>query len=683
MNRQTTLNRIATAADMEPVYFRKWSNKKWAVHASLHKVIIIGTLSVSYQMVAQDRPSAESDTSRHMLTMELEEVEATGEWPAAMEDVSLRPALTVTSADIGEAAATTHEDLLEYLPQVDIRQRGKHGTQADLSIQGGTFDQSLVLLNGINISDPQTGHFQLNVPLDLMATDRMELLTGSATRRYGTQAFAGAVNLVTEPDDSTWFNGLLKAGQHRYYKAGIRANIGGKFLSTMASISTSGSDGYRENTDFGTVNAYLHTVAGRGKFRTHLIAGVNGREFGANAFYTPAFPRQYEETRTGLTALKLEYQHGPWQWDFNAYARLNRDMFLLDRDDPAFYRNDHRTTAAGADTEIRLSSRMGVTHTGLRFRNERIRSTSLGEPLAPEDVVVQDDSIVLGFGHIRNELNWNLNHSWEQGPVSLSAGMLVHLNSDLENSPGIYPGADIRIRLTQRLRLYGSVNRSMRLPTFTDLYYQGPTNVGNPDLDPESAVTYELGAYHQSATVTAGINLFYRQGRDLIDWIWREPDQYWQPMNLTRVDAAGGDLRVRYRAGTGRKRAVHVSSAFFTYSFTNLSKISDDLVSRYVLDNLRHKATAGAVWIFWENLQLSVKATAQDRNGNYQAYDPDTGTSSPEPYQAFALLDVKLGYKLGSFFFFAEATNVLDTPYQDIGNLPQPGRWIMAGIEIR
>ena len=135
--------------------------------ASLHKVIIISVLSVSYQMLAQDPADARTDTIPGKMLVELEEVESMGALPAELENAGFKPLLVVTSQDIQSAPATSHEDLLESLPQVDIRQRGRHGIQADLSIQGGSFDQSMVLLNGINLSDPQTGHFQLNLPLDI------------------------------------------------------------------------------------------------------------------------------------------------------------------------------------------------------------------------------------------------------------------------------------------------------------------------------------------------------------------------------------------------------------------------------------------------------------------------------------------------------------------------------------
>jgi len=668
---------------MEPVIFRQWTNKKWSVLASLHKVIVIATLCVSYQMLAQEPDGTGTDTSRGRMIVELEEVETMGQGPASLEEVSLKPVLTITSTDIREGAATSHEDLLEYLPQVDIRQRGKHGTQADLCIQGGTFDQSMVLLNGINLSDPQTGHFQLNIPLDLVATDRIEVVTGSATRRFGTNAFAGAVNIVTEPVDSTFFNGSLKTGQHRYYKAGLKANMGGNHLSALASFSTSGSDGYRENTDFRNIHAYLHTAGGTGKLRAHLMAGVNARKFGANAFYTPSFPDQYEETRTGLTAVKLLYNQRRVQWDLDGYLRLNRDRFQLDRNDPQFYQNDHQTSTTGADAGARFSTVAGITHIGIRFRQEQIRSTSLGEPLNPGETITLDDSILLGYGHVRNQLNWNLNHTWEKGPVTLSGGLLLHLNSDLDGGPRIYPGADIRFRLPALVRMYASVNRSMRLPTFTDLYYQGPSNVGNPDLMPETATAYEAGVYRQDRHIHAGMNLFFRQGRDLIDWIWIEEDQIWHTLNLNRIDAFGSDFEVRYRAAGTDRRVFLLESAFFNYTYTQLSEISDELVSRYVLDNLRHKFNAGGSVLLLEHMVISARVTAQDRNGTYQAWDAASGQSIQKPYNPFVLLDLKLGYRLENFFFFTEATNLLNREYFDFGNIPQPGRWIMAGIEIR
>ncbi|MEN8156114.1 MAG: TonB-dependent receptor [Bacteroidota bacterium] len=679
---------------MEPVVFKRWSNKGWAVMASLHKVIIIGTLCFSYQMVAQDQGSHPNDSSQAEFMLELEEVEATEALPAELEAVSLKPMLLVTSQDISEAAATSHEEVLEYLPQVDIRQRGRHGIQSDLSIQGGSFDQSMVLLNGINLSDPQTGHLQLNLPVDLQSISQIEVVTGSAARRFGTNAFAGAVNVVTRPADSTFINATLRYGQHGLYGANLKSNLGGKQLNTLISLNTAGSRGYRENTDFRTTHLYLHTTAGKGRLKTHLMAGLSARAFGANAFYSPRFVHQYEATTTGLAALKMELKETRSRWTLNAYYKLNRDHFLLDRHNPAFYSNDHLTRVTGGDLEGKVSTEAGITRTGLHYRGEQIRSTSLGEPLDVTEPAPFSDSVTFSNGHLRNQFNWNLDHTWQQGLITLSGGLMVHMNSDLGFRPALFPGVDIRLQLPESFRIYASANRSMRLPTFTDLYYQGPDNVGNPQLIPEKATTFELGAYRNSGGLHMGLNGFYRQGKELIDWVLMD-DQMWHTMNLTRVDAAGGNLSVQYHSpgrssGThtpqmdhSSNRAIYLERAEASYTFTHLTKVSQQVTSRYVLDNLRHKVVAGASLRLVRNLLLTVKVTGQDRNGTYMAYDAATGLSEEQPFDPFVLADLKLDYGFGRFHIFAEATNLLNVEYNDIGNVIQPGRWTLVGLAIR
>jgi len=667
---------------MEPIVFRRWSNKKWAVLASLHKVIIIGTLCFSNQILGQEVVTGRPDSSQTEIMVMLDEVEATGEWPADLEEATLKPLIQITAIDVSHAAATTPEDLLEYVPQVDIRQRGRHGTQADLTIQGGSFDQSMVLLNGINLSDPQTGHFQLNLPVDLHSISRIEVVTGSASRRFGTHAFTGAVNVVTDPIDSTYYNAGFRIGQHRLYRANLKTNFSGKYVSTLIGVNTSGSDGYRENTDFRTSHAFIHSTAGKEKFKTHVMVGLNSRAFGANAFYTPRFIHQYEETTTGLAALKMERNESRSTFTFNAYYRLNRDHFLLDRQNPQFYHNDHLTRVTGADLSGRLSSKAGVSHTGIHYRGENIRSTSLGEAYLPGEEIPFNDTITFTHGHLRNQFNWNLNHTYEWSRLMMTGGFMVHLNSDLDFRPRIFPGLDIRLRLPAEFRIYVSANQSMRLPTFTDLYYQGPSNIGNPHLVPEKATLYEMGCYRQARGFHMGLNAFFRQGRDLIDWIWME-DEKWHTMNLTQVNAWGGDIRLKYHREQPLHTLLGIETGEFSYTFAHLTKITEQVNSRYILDNLRNKVVLGITLSMADMFLLSVKVNGQDRNGTYMAYDLESGLSHEQPYEPFVLMDVRITYSIGRLRLFVETTNLFDATYNDIGNVIQPGRWALAGFEIR
>lgn len=664
------------------VRFRRWSKKKWAVLATFHKVILIGTLCFSYNLVAQETEGVRIDTNRVGIHLELEEVEAVADSPFQLENTSLKPLVIVTRQDIAAAPAGSIDDILEYLPQVDIRNRGKFGTQADLSIQGGSFDQSLVLLNGLNVSDPQTGHFHLNLPVELSAIHHAELVAGSASRRFGTHAFSGAVNLVTLPYDSSGFNSGFTYGQHNYYRAYLNTNVSGKYVSTMTSIGTSGSDGYRENTDFRSTNIFFHSSASPGNLHADLMMGLNTRAFGANAFYTPRFARQYEETTTGLTGIKVSLKKRHSEFTMNGYFRVNKDYFVLDRNDPSFYRNDHMTRVAGTGLEGRFSTRAGITHSALQFRRESILSTSLGEPVEPVASMAGGDEITYTHGHARNHLHWNINQNLEKGWFSLDGGILLHMNSDLEFKPYVLPGLDIRFILPHSITIFTSVNRSMRLPTFTDLYYQGPTNVGNPALLPERATTYELGAAWQGAVFRAAVNGFYRQGRELIDWVWME-DEKWHTMNLTEVDALGGDLRVDYSPGTMAGDPLALEKLSFSYTFTRLTRVSDEVISRYLLDNLRHKVVMATRFTLVRNLSLSVILNFQDRNGSFLKYDPATGNSTQQPYDPFLLVDTKITYSFGRFHLFLEANNLMGVEYYDLGNVVQPGRWSMVGIEIR
>lgn len=683
MNRLRTSSQTPKApGESRSLVFKRWSNNGWAVLATLHKVVLIGTLCCSYNLIAQTSSSSSPGADTINLHLNLEEVEAVGDSPSELEGASLIPLQTITSQDVIEAGQYSPEEMLEYLPGLDIRQRGHHGTQADLNIQGGTFDQSMVLLNGINLSDPQTGHFHLHLPVDLSAVSRTKVLAGSASRRFGTQAFTGAVNFETTPQDTSGVRAGILLGQHRFYKAHLNAHVSGKSLSTMASISSSGSDGYRENTDFQTNHFYLHSRAGLKHVDGHVMIGLNTRKFGANSFYSPRFPQQYEETSTGFAALKLLHRRPQSSYTLNTYYRRNTDYFVLDRSDPDFYQNDHFTRVIGADLIGRFSSRIGVTQSGILLRRESIFSTSLGEPLAPPDSTVSIGGITYSHSHARNHANLNINHSYEGTWLSMSGGLLVHYNSDLGPKPALMPGVDARFSLSRQLQLFVSLSRSMRMPTFTDLFYQGPSNVGNPNLLPEKALTAELGIHRKGTYWLATLSSFYRQGRDLIDWVWME-DEKWHTRNLTEIDAAGGSFFLKYEPGASESSWLSLSTWNFSYTYTYLTKVSEKYISRYLLDHLKHKVSMGSHLSLFRNFSLFIGLSFQDRNGGFLSYDVDTGGSQEQAYSPFLLMDLKLSYSFKRFHIFLKSNNLLNTPYYDIGNVIQPGRWSMLGLEFR
>ena len=98
----------------------------------------------------------------------------------------------ITSDRIKQSATTNIADLLQQVAGVDIRRRGLNGMQSDVYIRGGSFDQTLLLIDGIKVEDVQTGHHTMNMGLPLEVIERIEIIKGPAARVYGQNAFTKA-----------------------------------------------------------------------------------------------------------------------------------------------------------------------------------------------------------------------------------------------------------------------------------------------------------------------------------------------------------------------------------------------------------------------------------------------------------------------------------------------------------
>ncbi|HRZ98854.1 MAG TPA: TonB-dependent receptor plug domain-containing protein, partial [Paludibacter sp.] len=217
----------------------------------------------------------------------------------------------LSKKDIQKLSVNSIDELLESIPGIDIRNRGINGTQADISMRGGSFDQVLVLLNGVNITDPQTGHYNLDIPLDLADVMRVEVLQGSSARIYGPNAFSGAINIVTEKNIKKELTGQLTGGSYNSFGQSLTAALGSEKIQSFISLSHKSSEGYRENTDFRMYNAFSQTIIrteNAGKF--DFQASYQQKAYGANGFYSLAYPNQFDFTRTIFSALNWSLSKG-------------------------------------------------------------------------------------------------------------------------------------------------------------------------------------------------------------------------------------------------------------------------------------------------------------------------------------------------------------------------------------
>ena len=219
----------------------------------------------------------------------------------------------ISSADIKNSAATNVADLLQQVAGVDIRRRGTAGSQADLYIRGGGFDQTLLLIDGIKMDDAQTGHHTLNAALPIEVIERIEIIKGPAARVFGQNAFTGAINIVTKKKLSDTVSANVEAGSFGQLNGSVTVGKEFENSSIIAHVGALTSDGYRENSDYNNYNYLLKAVFNKAEQPIEVLATFFDKKFGAQNFYTPTSWgfNEYEETQNvtsnqyGLLNLKI------------------------------------------------------------------------------------------------------------------------------------------------------------------------------------------------------------------------------------------------------------------------------------------------------------------------------------------------------------------------------------------
>ncbi len=663
------------------VCFKQWANKPYAIFNSLHRCVKIGVLFVGYTMlISSEQCFAQTDIVREK-TIDLEEVEVSADASPDVFAPTGRVITQVKRTELEHAAVQSLSDVLEFVPGVDLRQRGPFGTQADVSIRGSSFDQTPILLNGINISDPQTGHYSLNLPIDIESVEKIEILEGPSARIFGNNALGGAVNFITGTRSENYLKASFAGGQYGFYKALLAGTLHAKHTDHHLAISRTASDGYMHNTDFDNLNIFSQNKWNNRRFPLDLQLGYSEKDYGANGFYGPKYPDQYESLHTFFAALKGE-STGRINISPSLYWRRNYDHYILNRNKPEAYQNFHYTDVYGADVTASLRTRFGKTTLGLLIRNERIYSTNLGVKTEATREVPRHDGKYYDKTDQRNNMGIFAEQNLYIGNWSASVGLSVNRNTYTGNELNFYPGIDLAYGIGRFVKLYASANRAMRLPTFTDLYYQGPMNMGNIDLKPEYCTEYEAGAKVSANGWSARIGYFYRRTSDAVDWIWEDEARKWHTRNLTELFTQG----ISVDAQCNFRRLVNsdfwIQSVSASYGFMNSDKSAEQYISFYALDYLRHKIGFGLTHSIFEKINARWQVGWQDRNGGYLAYDITTDTETETPYEAFWQADLRIYRQTERLNVFVEASNIMNKQHQDIGNITLPGRWIRAGITV-
>jgi tonB-dependent receptor len=676
--------------------FTHFSNRGYSLFAVLGKEVIIGVLSVATLQhatahnVSNEALQTSSDSTVTNKQVMLDEVSVTGTRAPLTVSQQARMVTVLSREDIQAAPVQSVNDLLKYAVGVDVRQKGALGALTDVSIRGGNSEQITVLLNGINICDAQTAHNTFDFPVDISEIERIEVLEGPAGRVYGTSSLLGAINIVTKTPPSFSLSARIEGGSYGYLAAGARANIAQGRWNNQLSGSFTRSDGYlrnkanRLNADYKTSKAFYQGNYNDSQIAVRWHAGMSVKDFGANTFYAAKYDDQFEHTFKTFTALQAENKQGKFHIRPSIYWNRSMDRFELFRGAPQKYAyNYHRTDVYGVNLNAYFDWSLGRTAFGAELRHEELVSTNLGEKLErPHHIHGTDRDYTNGIN--RTNLQFVLEHNIILSRFTLSAGVIAVKNSQADMNMRVYPGIDASYRMGNAWKVYASYNTSLRMPSFTELFYSVGGHKADKHLKPEELSALEAGLKYNAHGISGKTSIFYNQQKNLIDWISdgtldANGSPLWKSVNFGRINVVGVEASLSFDCRTLMPSQRFLKQFSLAYCYLNQNeKEHKGITSKYVLEYVKNKMVANLQLNLWRNLDLGLNYRLLHRMGGYI----DTNNQRHN-YATYGILDTRLSWNTGKWTAFAAANNLLNRTYVDYGNVPQPGTWITAGISIQ
>ncbi|NGM74308.1 TonB-dependent receptor plug domain-containing protein [Sphingobacterium sp. SGL-16] len=575
----------------------------------------------------------------------------------------------ITAQDISQMPVKSISEVLAFINGVDVRQRGPFGTQADISIDGGTFEQALILLNGVKISDPQTGHHTMNIPVALDAIERIEVLRGPMARVYGVNALTGAINIVTKSFAKNSLTVHLQGGSSlenkeegdgsgKYWGGGAQvvAQLGNKDFQNLISLSTNKTNGQRYNSATEDMRLYYQGAYNLNASNSlDWSAGYIDNEFGANGYYAaPGDKESYEIVRTAFAHFSTKHYFGEKFYISPRISnRYNSDDYRYYRNDLSKARSEHKNNALSLELNSRLTTSLGQFGLGLELRDEDVKSNNLGN-------------------HTRENFGSYLEYRTELlSKLTLHVGAYSNYNS--KYGWEVYPGVDVGYQFIPKWKLNLNVGKSQRIPSFTDLYLKQPANVGNPDLKSEYAWQYETSLQGKIGGTQLEIRYFYRDINDFVDWTKNagnvtDPTEIskipYQPLNLGNNKMHGVSASLSRVYVIGFDRSLKYVLGYNYLSPEDLS-YQTGIISKYVLESLKHQAL----------LRILYNA----RNWEFSTGNRWIKRELNKPY---FVSDVRLGYTIHHWNIYGDVTNIANASYQESGAVLMPKRWFSFGIRL-
>lgn len=616
------------------------------------------------------------------------------------QDISLDP-VTVTSSIVEKRASETGrniavikgdyfknlpvnsvDDLLRYVPGVEIQARGPMGSQSDIVLRGGTFQQVLVIVDGLRLNDPNTGHFSSYIPIVPSEIERIEVLKGASSAIYGSEAVGGVVHVITktfaarlrseESVSRTSVNAGISAGQNGLLNANAGVFTQKDKLAFSAGILSNNADGVQQRGTKGYFHNNTASVAANyaisDAWNIAVRSSFDHRDFAAQNFYTTSVAdTAREKVKTSWNHLKIGYKKGKSAFSFDGGYKHVNDQYAFNAVSIG------NVSKSGLWQGLAMWQQAFSAQTelvaGINYQNRSISSNDRGEhsihQLAPFITLSQ---------HLGKYFTVSpaIRFDWRDG---IGTEVVPQVNLSYKK--------DI-------LQLRGSAGKTIRDADFTERFnnYNKPVvttgnRIGNPDLKAERSFSYEAGADILLTDLKLSGTFFQRRQKDLIDYtntpyanMPRKDNlvatgTYALAGNAAEVNVTGFEFDAQYSKALSDNQKLWV-----TAGLTRLNSKSGNTTPGFYLSSHAKLLTNFSVLYQYHNLSMSI-------NGLYKTRAKQEVTAlNTQISSEYFIMNAKAEYGIlkNMLHIFIQADNVFDKKYSDLLGAVMPGRWLMGGL---
>jgi vitamin B12 transporter len=588
-------------------------------------------------------------------------------------------AITVVDGKLfAQLPVNSLDELLKYVPGAEVQQRGPSGAQGDIIIRGGTFQQVLVLLDGIKMNDPVTGHFSGYIPIAPYEIERIEILRGPASAIYGAEAVGGVINVITKT-----FGGIQKEkksqalasvglgeyglvqGNLGYYKNTDKMNLAAGLYSNNShgQLLRGNNRGYFYNT---TGSASAGFALPRG-WQLFVRSSVDKRSFAAQNFYTTfVSDTATEKVVSWWNQVKLARTTDRNSDAVDVVYKRLQDRFLFNS--RAAYNNNRSAYMAVQYVHTAKTTDRITVHYGAQADWRSIRSNDRGNHRTAHGAVFLGTAIA--------QKNWHINPA-------------VRLDYDENFGLEVLPQLNASVQW-QRVVLRANAGRAIRSADFTERYnnYNKPVvtsgSIGNPDLTAERSWGYDAGIDYVAKHLKISASAFLRTQGDVIDWVPTKfadmprrdnlvpTGNYALAKNLKSVETRGLELDVAYSQQWGQQQLFISAGATLLRSTS-----SDSIPSFYII--------AHAKALVQGNLVYSCKGLSLAANVVYKERQPQQAAAIKASIsRSYVVANLKVQYRFyRQMSVYVAVTNLGNLRYSDLLGSQMPGRWTMAGLNVQ